>query len=45
MRVYMHMLAISKIGSKLNMRNLFGVIYRDSLNILIVYGKCTGTFG
>jgi hypothetical protein len=36
--------AISSICYNLITRNVFVLMYRDSTNILIVYGRCTGTF-
>jgi hypothetical protein len=44
MRVYRHVVAISNVSCNFKLRNVFGLMYRDSLNILIVEGKCTGTF-
>jgi hypothetical protein len=44
MRVYKQLGAISNICFNLSMRNSLVLMYRISLNILIVYGRCTGTF-
>jgi hypothetical protein len=48
MRVYKHVGAISNIFSSLTKYEkcrLFVLMYRHPMNILIVYGRCTGTFG
>jgi hypothetical protein len=45
MRVHKHVGAISNTCCNLSMRNVFVLMYRDPLNILIVYSRYSGTIG
>jgi len=43
---YNHVVDISKISCNLNRHeNAFVLMYTDSLNTVIVYGRCTVIFG
>jgi hypothetical protein len=44
MRVSKHVWVMSNFCCNVSRRNIFVLVYRESLNISIVYGRCTVTF-